>query len=439
MSKFGKISGFPEWLPDQKLIENRVFESIRAIYEQYGYTPIETAAVEPLAVLSAKGVIDKEIYALKRARDTEGGGGGEAELGLHFDLSVPLARYVAQNFGNLTFPFKRYQCQKVWRGDRPQKGRFREFYQFDIDVIAQDDLPLSCDAEILSAYTAALAATGAGKFTVKLNNRKILIGFFESLGLSPEQQNSARIIVDKILKIRASGVKAELETGMGLDSKTADKIVQFAEQSFKPGDAKAKLESLGVSNPTFETGVAELLELLKLADTKILPQLLIDLSLARGLDYYTGAVFEAYLDDHSEFGSVGSGGRYDNLTSQFINKKLPGVGVSIGVTRLMDLILSENLIPATRKTVTKALITVLSEEQRPLCNQTAGKLRSLGVPTEVYFKSPKIGKQIEYAEKKGITCVLFIQPDGAVEAKDLKTKEQRPVTDFAALAQQLKD
>ncbi|NDC39715.1 MAG: hypothetical protein EBZ48_17020, partial [Proteobacteria bacterium] len=308
MSKFGKISGFPEWLPEQKLVEDEVIATVRAVYQRYGFVPLETAAVEHLGVLGAKGVIDKEIYALKRAKDE---GEGDAELGLHFDLSVPMARYVAQNVGKLTFPFKRYQCQKVWRGDRPQKGRFREFYQFDIDTIAQEELPLCCDAEILNAYAEALAAINIGRFLIKCSNRKVMLGFFESLGLNPTQQEGARIAVDKILKIGPEGVLRELTQSVGASIDVAQEIVAFAGMSFDAEQAQQKLAALQVENATFAQGAKELSELLELLDVEVRSHVVVDLSLARGLDYYTGLVFEVYLPEHPEFGSVGGGGRYD--------------------------------------------------------------------------------------------------------------------------------
>jgi histidyl-tRNA synthetase len=434
MSKFGKISGFPEWLPEQKLVEDQVIATVRSVYQSYGFVPLETAAVEHLSVLGAKGVIDKEIYSLKRAKDEEE---GDAELGLHFDLSVPMARYVAQNVGKLSFPFKRYQCQKVWRGDRPQKGRFREFYQFDIDIIAQEELPLSCDAEILNAYAQALAAINIGRFLIKCSNRKVMLGFFESFGLDAAQQEGARIAVDKILKIGPDGVLRELNQTVGTSVEVAQKIVAFAGMSFGADQAQEKLAALQIENATFAQGAKELGDLLELLDAEVRARLIVDLSLARGLDYYTGLVFEVYLPEHPEFGSVGGGGRYDNLTSQFINKKLPGVGASIGLTRLMDLIFDKGLLSTAQKTLTKVLVAVYDEPQRRTCNEVAAKLRACGVPTEVFYKSPKLGKQIDSAAAKGIPYVLFVQPGGVIEVKDLNSKEQKTVTDLMAFAKEV--
>jgi histidyl-tRNA synthetase len=434
MVKVGKISGFPEWLPEQKLVEERILAEIRSVYQSYGFVPIETAAVEHLSVLAAKGVIDKEIYALRRAKDEEG---SDSELGLHFDLSVPLARYVAQNAGKLSFPFKRYQCQKVWRGDRPQKGRFREFYQFDIDIIAQDELPLSCDAEILSAFVQAVSRINIGSFQIRLSNRKVMLGFFESLGLSPEQQNGARIAVDKILKIGPDGVSRELQQAVGLAADVAGKIVDFSQVNFSIRDARAKFAALKIDNATFDVGVEELLSVFAATDDSAQGHMIVDLSLARGLDYYTGIVFEGYFTDHPDFGSFGGGGRYDNLTSQFTDKRLPGVGASIGITRVMDLIFDKALLSADQKTFTKVLVTVYDEQQRGACNRIACQLRDLSIPTEVYFKSPKLGKQIDYAAARAIPFVVFLQADGKIEAKDLLTKEQRVVTDLGQFAREI--
>ncbi len=428
MAKLTNISGFPEWLPSERIAEEEIIERIKGIYRSYGYLPIETPAAELLSTLGAKGVIDKELYALKRVQDN---GDDEAELALHFDLTVPFARYVAQHFNDLIFPFKRYQVQKVWRGDRPQKGRFREFYQFDIDVIARDDLPLSSDAEVITMLDRAFSALNLGEHKIKLNNRKILLGFYNSLGLSEEKQKKAITVVDKIDKIGPDKVQLELTSTLGLASDTASKIVELTKIKVPGSEAGAKLAELGISDPQFLEGSNEVARVLELLPRLTQDKVVVDLSLARGLDYYTGAIFEVVYPAYPEFGSLGSGGRYDDLASDFINKKLPGVGASLGLTRAMDLGLRNKLISAEKKGYARALVSVYAEEQRAECNRIAEILREHGVSTEVFYKSPKIGKQIEYAESKGMQFVFFLDSaSGKIEVKDLTKRVQQGVQDL---------
>lgn len=422
MAKPAKISGFPEWLPEQKIVEDRIVSTVKGIYESFGFTPIETPAVELLATLGAKGVVDKELFVVKRMRADEG---EEAELGLHFDLTVPLARYVAQHAHALVFPFKRYQLQKVWRGERPQKGRFREFYQFDIDIIARNELPLSCDAEVVEVICVVMEALNVGPYTIRINNRNLLTGMYSQLGLSPEACKAAIVAVDKILKIGPEGVANELRKIAGVSQVAIDAILESTKVQCGFSDLSARIRELGITSPKVEQGVQELEVIGSLLSPSARERIVIDVSLARGLDYYTGLIVETGLNKFPEFGSVVSGGRYDNLASEFTDQKLPGVGVSIGVSRLMDLLLSENLVETSQKSPTEVLITVYDESERPSLNQKAQELRALGVPTEVFYKAPKLGKQIEYAEAKGIRYVLFV--DGQTQemrVKDLTTKEQ---------------
>ncbi|MFM1848214.1 MAG: hypothetical protein RL417_1688 [Pseudomonadota bacterium] len=434
MKKIGKISGFPEWLPEQRLVEEEVINTIRGIYRSHGFTPIETPAVELLSTLLSQGVVDKEIFVLRRAQDD---GTGEAELGLHFDLTVPFARYVAQHFGALQFPFKRYQLQKVWRGDRPQKGRFREFYQFDIDVVAQDTLPIACDAEVFTVLDKAFAALRIGAHQLKMNSRKILLGFYASLGLGEDAQRKAVVAVDKIAKIGPDGVRAELEREVGIAGAVADRIIECAGLRLTPDSFEDRLRGFQVSSEQLEAGIAELKELFALLSAETRSRIVVDLSLARGLAYYTGAICEVHLVDFPDFGSVGGGGRYENLTQDFVAKKLPAVGASIGLSRLMDLIFTHNLKPVGRRCPTDALVAVYNEEQRPRCDGVAEELRAAGINVEVFYKSVKLGKQIDYADGKGIPFVIFINADtGAIEARNLSTREQSPVADIGRWAQE---
>lgn len=420
MSKIRKISGFPEWLPEERIVEEQIINTIRSVYNSHGFTSIETPAVELLSNLTNQGVIDKEIYALKRAGGTDD---SEAEFGLHFDLTVPFARYVAQHFSELQFPFRRQTLQKVWRGDRPQKGRFREFYQYDIDILVRDQLPIACDAEIITVIDKAYRKLNIAPHKIRINNRKLLMGFYESLGLNEDLQKKAVIAVDKLDKIGTAGVAAELNN-CGILGASSEKILKLAETRLTKANFEKGISDLGVSNDLFKLGIEETAALLKLISSEAASVVEIDLSLARGLAYYTGTILEVLLPDHPEFGSAGGGGRYENLTSNFMKESLPAVGASIGITRLVDLVLTKKLIPLKQKCPTTLLVTVLNEEQRVVCNGIADKLRDIDISTEVFYKSPKLGKQIDYASSKGIPYVLFIQDNGVLQVKNLETKNQ---------------
>lgn len=429
MSKVKNISGFPEWLPEERLIELRFIDRIRAVYESFGFCSIETRSVEWIESMSAKGVVDKEIYAIKRLRSDQD---EEAELALHFDLTVPLARYVAEYFGKLSFPFKRYQIQKSWRGERPQKGRFREFYQCDVDIIARDNLPLAADAEILSAIAGAVSALELGSFTIGLNSRKLLHGMYAALGVEEHKRSAVIAVVDKYHKIGPDGVGRELSTVLGLSDQQSSKIVSLSGMTFPADQAQQSLLKLGLEAEQFHVGVEELSQIVACVPKDARNCMRVDLSLARGLDYYTGLTFETFFDQHREFGSVASGGRYDDLAGQFTNQKLPGVGGSIGLTRLLSFVFEKKLLPNDVRSPASALISVFNEEQRERCNEIATELRSAGVKVEVFLTSPKLGKQIEYAERLGIRHVFFIDAEnGAMQVKDLKTKEQRALKSVA--------
>lgn len=436
MAKPSKISGFPEWLPEQKIAEDRVIALVKNIYESFGFAPIETPAVELLSSLGSKGVIDKEIFTVQRFKAEEG---DKAELGLHFDLTVPLARYVAQHDHELVFPFKRYQLQKVWRGDRPQKGRFREFYQFDIDTISRNELPLSCDAEVVTVITLVMEALQFGAYTIRINNRKLLAGLYGALGLDEAARKAAIIAVDKILKIGKDGVTKELAKIEGISEAAITTILRSTEIQCSISELPSRVADLAISSPLIEEGVQELVTICALMPERAREKIRIDVSLARGLDYYTGLIVETTFDKHPEFGSVISGGRYDDLASEFTDQKLPGVGVSIGLSRLMELAFTERLVSTPKKTPTVALITVYNETERPMLNEVAQELRDSGVSTEVFYKSPKLGKQIEYAEAKGIRYVVFV--DAAtrqIQVKDLSTKEQMPMASIGDLANSIR-
>lgn len=427
MAKLKNISGFPEWLPAQKIVEDRLLETIRRVYGSFGFSPIETRSVEPVSTLAAKGV-DKEIYVVQRLHAAES---DDAGLALHFDLTVPFARYVAQNFNELVFPFKRYQIQKSWRGERPQKGRFREFYQCDIDIVARDVLPLSADAEAVTVMDQVFRTIAVGRHVIRLNNRKILLGIYSSLGLREEERRQAITAVDKISKIGREGVLKELQDGMGLDLAVAEKIADLAEIKVSASEAEYILSKLEIDDRLFEDGRREMLALLELLPAETGKCVQFDLSLARGLDYYTGVIVEFVFEDHPEFGTVAAGGRYDDLASQFINKKLPGVGMSFGLTRFLDMAFEHGLFPLEEKCPSQILVTVYREEDRAECNRIAQVLRDHGLCAEVFLSSPKLGKQIDYADARGIPQILFFDAQkNKIEVKDLRTKEQAYVPDL---------
>ncbi|MGA1191949.1 MAG: histidine--tRNA ligase [Bdellovibrionota bacterium] len=427
MAKNKGISGFPEWLPAEKKLEDTIIELIKGIYESHGFTPIETPAVELLETLSSKGEIDKEIYAVKRLAAAND---DEAELGLHFDLTVPFARYVAMYFNDLIFPFKRYQLQKVWRGERPQKGRFREFYQFDIDIVSRDELPLCADAEVVTVLAKALVALRVGTPRVELNNRKLLLGYFSGLGVSDEIAKQVVSIVDKIDKI-GEPEAARLIDELSLAASTRDKILEFAATTAPVHELDATLKKFSLDSSLAEEGAEELLTVASLIPKSMQEHVVVRFQIARGLDYYTGTIVESKIAEFPEFGSVGSGGRYQDLVSKYLSRKVPGVGISIGLTRLMDLILREQLLPLPRLSSAQILVTVLNEEVRREATEFAEELREEGLSCEVFFRSPKLGKQIEYADKKGIPFVVFLDSEKSV--KNIETGEQVTFSDIPSL------
>ncbi|MEM7650758.1 MAG: histidine--tRNA ligase [Pseudomonadota bacterium] len=406
------ISGFPEWLPEWRAVEQQWLDKIRAVFERYGYCSIETPAVEELEVIAAKGEdVDKEIYVLERLHKQEGD--KDARLALHFDQTVPLSRYVAQNFNELTFPFKRYQMQKVWRGERPQMGRMREFYQCDIDVINVDNLPIHFDAEVASICYEALASLDIGRVQLRISNRKILLGLMEALEI--EDPVPVTRFIDKLEKLGREEIEPLLTKEVGLSDTQTAEIIALA--------GTTDLSNIEAQNDMMREGLEELsfvMDNLKhLGDGARA-----DLSIVRGLDYYTGTVYETQLLDVPEFtGSVCSGGRYDDLAGSYINKHLPGVGISIGFSRLFDVLKQSGKIEAGAKSPALVLMALPEEETRAAASETARTLRDKGINVEQYHAPQKIGKQIAYAEKKGIRYVWFPFADGH-KVKDLESGDQ---------------
>ncbi|MCB1556516.1 MAG: histidine--tRNA ligase [Alphaproteobacteria bacterium] len=400
------ISGFPEWLPEIRLVEQGWMDHIRRVFESYGFCSIETPSVEALDVLRAKGEVDKEIYVLERLHRDEDDD-SEARLALHFDQTVPLARYTAQHFNDLVFPFKRYQMQRVWRGERPQLGREREFYQCDIDVIGVDHLPLHFDAEMPAVIYEALEGLDIGRVQIKVSNRKILTGLCGALGIADPVPVTR--MIDKMDKIGADGVREGL-SALGLSSAQNDSLMALAQiKTRDPETLKARIESLSLQGDDVITeGVAELAFVLE--QLRHLPDHAVtaDLSIVRGLDYYTGTVYETRLLDIPAFtSSVCSGGRYDDLAGSYINKHLPGVGISIGLTRLFAVLEHHGHIKAGRKSPADMLVVLPAEERRAAAAETARALRARGYKVELYHAPQKLKKQLAYAEKKGIPYIWF--------------------------------
>jgi histidyl-tRNA synthetase len=418
------VSGFPEHLPEIRMAELHMLDRIRATFESYGFASIETPSVEELEVLLAKGETDKEIYAIERLQADENAG-SEARLGLHYDLTVPFARYVAQHFNDLVFPFKRFQMQRVWRGERPQAGRFREFTQCDIDVIGIDNLALTFDAELAAVAMQALDAIGVKGVTLHISNRKILQGFFLGLGILPENFVPLVRMVDAMPKIGPVETSKAIQTLLG-DLDAAKSITGLAGIETQSEGFRRLAEKYGVANPVFEQGLDELAKVMSELHMLDITNVVADLSIARGFDYYTGTVYEGRFDDAPGFGSVVAGGRYDDLAGAFINKKLPGVGISIGFSRLFAKLLHEKEIQATRKSPADILMVLPSEDRRGDMLRTAQALRLRGFKVETYHAPQKIGRQLAYAEKKGIPFVWFppFEDGGAHEVKNMASGAQ---------------
>jgi histidyl-tRNA synthetase len=422
MSKPTPISGFPEWTPAQRMIEQFVLDRIRATFELYGFAPLETRSVEPLDQLLRKGETSKEVYVLRRLQADPDGPAGDDSLGLHFDLTVPFARYVLENAGKLQFPFRRYQIQKVWRGERPQEGRYREFLQADIDIVDRDTLPAHYEAEMPLVIGDALRSLPIPAVRIQVNNRKICEGFYRGIGLTDPE--AALRAVDKLDKIGPTRVAELLAETAGASEAQAKACLALAEISAPDASFADAVRALGVSDPLLDEGIEELVRVVETAAAHSPGLCVADLRIARGLDYYTGTVYETQMVGYERFGSICSGGRYDNLASSG-NVSFPGVGISIGVTRLLGLLFGADELSISRSVPTCVLVAVGSEDERPASNRVAEALRSRGVPTEVSPSAAKFGKQIRYAERRGIPYVWFPGAEGAPdEVKDIRSGEQ---------------
>ena len=416
MAKARAISGFPEWLPEQRIVEQRLLDGIRRQFELFGFAPIETRAVEPLDQLLTKGETSKEVYTLTRLQAAED---ERAELGLHFDLTVPLARYVAQNLNELRFPFKRYQIQKAWRGERPQEGRYREFTQADIDVVGRGSLSLHFDAEMpVLVHEVMTALPDIPPVTIRFNNRKLVEGVMRGLGV--EDVAPVMRALDKLDKRGPERVAEDMrELGA-----PAERLLELGRVRGLGDEVVDGVRALGARGNLVEEGLEELRFVMEAAKELPPGRAVADLSIVRGLDYYTGTVYETTMDGHEGVGAICSGGRYDNLVEGG-KDELPGVGVSIGVTRILGRLFGQDALPVGAKTPTQVLVALTSEDERAAARDVAGALRARGIPTEVFHEPVKFGRQIAYADGKGIPYVWFTDSG---EVRDLAAREQMPAS-----------
>jgi histidyl-tRNA synthetase len=433
MSKVTPLSGFPEFLPQDRIIELKFLDVIRETFELHGFASIETRAVEPVERLSNQGEdADKEIYGVRRLA---AGADEDAALGLHFDLTVPFARYVLEHSGKLVFPFRRYQIQKVWRGERPQEGRFREFTQADIDIIDSGELPFHYEVELPLVIADAFRKLPIPAFRIQVNTRQIPEGFYRGLGV--EDITGTLRIVDKLDKIGPDKV-TDLLTGAGLSAETAKQVLRLAEISSTDASFADQVRALGVQHEILDEGLERLSQIMTAANEHAPGLLLADLKIARGLDYYTGTVYETQLVGDEGYGSICSGGRYDSLASDG-KTTYPGVGISIGVSRLLHRLISKGLLKANRSTPTAVLIALNSEDDRAEAMRTAIQLRQRGIPVEVAPAAAKFGKQIRFADRRGIPFVWFSTENGP-EVKDIRSGDQVPAdaTTWAPPAEDLR-
>ncbi|MEO5623267.1 MAG: histidine--tRNA ligase [Dokdonella sp.] len=429
------MPGVLELLPLDQVAFQAMLDAIRRNFERFGFLPIETPVMEFSSVLLTKegGETERQVYFVQSTGALQAAAAGDVpELALRFDLTVPLARYVAEHERDLVFPFRRFQIQRVYRGERAQRGRFREFYQCDIDVIGKDSLSVRYDAELPAVIYNVFRDLDIGAFTIQINNRKLMRGWLEGLGIADAEQQGALLReVDKLDKRGADAVRETL-TGdaFGLSVDVAEKLLEFVQvRSTSLADALAKLDALGAGSEALEQGRAELKEVLGLLKAFGVPEshFALNLSIARGLDYYTATVYETTLNDYPQIGSICSGGRYENLASHYTKSRLPGVGISIGATRLYWQLREAGLLKGGRSTV-QALVAQMDEHELPRYLELTTQLRAAGINTEVVVEPGKLAKQFKYADRAGIRFVLVLGPDeiakGTITVKDLRKQDQ---------------
>ena len=424
------LPGFMELLPEDQIAFNRMYDTIRGVYERYGFLPLDTPTIELSEVLLAKagGETEKQIYRFDK---------GDTDLALRFDLTVPLARYVAQHQQDLVFPFKRYQMSKVFRGERPQKGRFREFYQCDIDVIGLDSLDIVYDAEMPAIICQVFKELDFGSFTIRLNNRKVLNGFFSELGYADKIGDILRTI-DKLEKMGKEAVNEELKE-FGVAAGDIQRILAFIAIKGSNDEVLAALKAQNIADERYQAGVSELeavigyLRRFGIAEENFR----IDLTIARGLDYYTGTVFETMLNDYPSMGSICSGGRYDNLADYYTDQKLPGIGISIGLTRLFYQLKENGLVKSNAGSLARVIVIPMGEDDMNEAIAVAAKVRGEGIPADVYYQQKGMKQKMKYAARLGIPYAAIIgeseRASASVMLKNMETGEQEavPVAELA--------
>ena len=419
MSRPNPLSGFPEFLPSQRAAELAVIDSLRETFELHGFGSLETRAVEPLDQLLTKGETSKEVYVLRRLQATDDA--DNSGLGLHFDLTVPLARYVLENAGRLHFPYRRYQIQRCWRGERPQEGRYREFTQADIDIVGRDELPFDSDVEVAEVMAQALSRLPLPPLSLQVNNRRLMQGFFEGIG-APDPGAVMRA-VDRLDKVSPEHVRRLLTDEAGLDDKQADACLDLAGIVTTDTSFVERVRALGVEHPLLEQGLDELAAVVTGAAGAATETFRVtaDLRIARGLDYYTGTVFETRISGYEGLGSICSGGRYDALASDG-RTTYPGVGISLGITRLLAPLFARGVIDGSRSVPSVVLVALPTEDDRPRARQVARALRARGIAAEVAPAAARFGKQIRFADRRGIPYVWF--PGEPDSVKDISSGDQ---------------
>ncbi len=430
------LSGFMELLPRQQQLMESIMSTLRETYSLYGFTPLDTPVIEASEVLLAKGggETEKQIYRFTK---------GDSDLSLRFDLTVPLAKYVALHYSELAFPFRRFQIGKVYRGERAQRGRFREFYQADIDIIGDGKLDIANEAEIPAIIYQTFSKLGLKRFQIRVNNRKILNGFYAMLGLADKAGDIMRT-VDKLPKIGEEKVSALLTGELEISPEAAGEILKFI--TIKGGNQQVleALEGYRGRSELFDTGLDELGTVVKYLSAFGVPEenFAVDLTIARGLDYYTGTVYETFMTEHPEIGSICSGGRYDNLAEYYTDKLLPGVGISIGLTRLFYVLNEQNMLSQEKNTApADVLVLPMTEDLSPAIALATG-LRNEGVRVQLYTEQKKFKAKMNYADKVGVPYVVFLGEDevkeGVVACKDMKTGEQTKL-DFQGTLERIRE
>ena len=421
------LSGFMELMPARQIQFDRMMAVLRESYSLYGFTPLDTPIIEASEVLLAKGggETEKQIYRFQK---------GDSDLSLRFDLTVPLAKYVAQYSNQLAFPFRRFQIGKVYRGERAQRGRFREFYQADIDIIGDGKLDISNDAEIPAIIYRTFTSLGLKRFQIRVNNRKILNGFYAMLDLTHESGAIMRT-VDKLDKIGAAQVKELLMAEeIGLNAEQAGEIMRFIAIDGSNAEVLQALEGYRGRHPLFDEGLDELTTVARYLAAFGVPEdhFKVDLTIARGLDYYTGTVYETTMLDHPEIGSICSGGRFDNLAEYYTDKKLPGVGISIGLTRLFFVLEDQGYLNDQLNTAPADALILPMTEDLSAAIALATQLRSAGVRTQLYGEQKKFKQKMSYADKLGVPYVIFLGEEeiasGVAAVKNMRTGEQVKVS-----------